>query len=833
MRETGDVLPALFGNAESDYTGRMRIGSALLVLLWSCGPAIAATPATESPRDVLASLNALRLDSQHVYTVSAGDRIELHEGDLVIDLERGKLAFFQPFEGRITGVVFSGIGHTLALPRDHAEKQQLAVFLGAPVLDQQFVSMYARFTDESAQDLLSQLTRASVQPAADEPFTSLWIPQLERLNPNHSLRMLFEKYSSAPRHFFHAGLDGILTGPFDVLLDDIRQENFMLGQPRVVSKTAFYDVWTAYALPGFSPPQPAFHAIHYQINTTIRPDNSLEGDATVDYRSATDGEGLLFVQLSRALKVESISLGGENLTFFQNEGLTEQELRARGDDTLCVFLPHPFNTGTTFALRFRYRGNVIENYGNSVLYVGARESWYPHLGGTSEFAPYDLTFRWPKHLRLVATGTKSDEHEDGEFVVAHWKSNLPFSEAGFNLGQYAVTSLSSGNHTVQVYANKILEQAIISRLEHRPSEADPLAPPPPLRVTRPSEMITEPTPSPADALNSLAREVNSAIIFFEKFNGPFPFPSLAVSQIPGTFGQGWPGLLYLSTFSFLPRETQQRVGINPSSQEAYTDIMPVHEVAHQWWGNVVGWSSYRDQWMDEGLAVYLSLLYADSQKIPDRALMTWLTRYRKTLITKPPDAALAPGDVGPVVMGTRLSSSRSPDGYDAVVYYKSAWIFHMLREMLREPNSHDPDERFITLLHTLLTKYAQKPLSTRQLQKEVEAVMTRKMDLEGGRSMEWFFQEYVYGTGIPRYKVEFTSRRTDKGYQIRGKLLQSDVPRSFIAPVPLYSGSAAGRSTYLGTVLAAGDETSFSFTSQSDVHKLLIDPHMTLLCVAE
>ena len=99
--------------------------------------------------------------------------------------------------------------------------------------------------------------------------------------------------------------------------------------------------------------------------------------------------------------------------------------------------------------------------------------------------------------------------------------------------------------------------------------------------------------------------------------------------------------------------------------------------------------------------------------------------------------------------------------------------------------------------------------------------------------MEWFFEEYVRGTGIPHYKVEFTSHRTDKGFQIRGKLFQSEVPRSFIAPVPLYIGAPAGRSVYLGTVLAVGEETSFTFHSQADPHKLLIDPHMTLLCVPE
>lgn len=810
---------------------RPRLALCFLLLLFSR----ATVAADSSPRETLAALNALRLDPQRVYTVSAADHIELRRGDLVLTLEGGKVAFFQPFQGRITGFVFSGIGHCLAIPRDPVEKQQLARFLGAPVLDQEFVSIYARFTDNTAQDLLAQLNHASLTPASDPSFAALWLSDIERLNAIHSLRILIERYSSTQRHFFHAAIDGILTGPFDVLMDSMRDENFMLGQSRLADKILYYDVWTSYPLPGFSPPLLPFDALLYQISTTIHPDNSIEGDSSVQFRSLTGGEGILFIQLSRTLKVDSISLStGESLTFFQNEGLTERELRTRGDDTLCVFLPSPPRPGDTFTLRVRYRGKVIENYGNSVLYVGAHGSWYPHFGDNAEFASYDLTFRWPKHLVLVATGDKSEEHEDGDFRVAHWKSNRQVTEAGFNLGEYVVASITSSGHAVDVYANKLLEQAIMARLAQSTQPREELPRLPPTESGSPTVGFpAPPPPSPADALKSLAREVDSSITFFERFCGPFPFHRLAVSQIPGTFGQGWPGLLYLSTYSFLPAQVQERLSINPTSQESFTDIIPAHEVAHQWWGNVVGWSSYRDQWIDEGLAVYLSLLFADSQKSSDHTLLAWLARYRKRLLTKALDSDLAPADVGPVSVGTRLTSSKSPEAYDVVVYSKGAWIFHMLREMLREPNSRDPDAGFTALLHTLVTKYAQKALTTNELQHEVEAVMTPRMDLEGGRSMEWFFEQYVRGTGIPRYKVAFTARRTEKGFQLRGKLYQFGVPRSFIAPVPLYTGSATGHGTYLGTVVTSGEETSFSFNTQTDPHKIVIDPRMTLLCLTE
>ena len=99
--------------------------------------------------------------------------------------------------------------------------------------------------------------------------------------------------------------------------------------------------------------------------------------------------------------------------------------------------------------------------------------------------------------------------------------------------------------------------------------------------------------------------------------------------------------------------------------------------------------------------------------------------------------------------------------------------------------------------------------------------------------MEWFFAEYVRGTGIPHYKVQFTSKRTESGFQIRGKILQSGVPDYFLAPVPIYANTGVGHTVYLGTVTATGAETSFTFKSTAEPHKLVVDPHMTLLCIPE
>ena len=811
----------------------MKVGGVFFALCCLLAPG--AFPETErSAHELYDAIKALRVDPSNVYRISPADHIQLRRGEAVLSFEEGAFTFFSPLDGQITGAVFSGRGHVLAVPRDPVEKQQMGRFLGAPVLDEEFINGYLRFTDDTAGELLRQLRAANLTPQTDTSMGAQWDAAVAQLNPSYSLRILAERLSAKPRPCFYAGLEGTVTGPFDVVLDEQRDEPFLLGQVHKGTDGSFYDVWTSHRVPDIPAFPLAFHALRYSIETTIAPNNSMDAAASVRLRAVSGTERVLSFQLSRALTINSITGDqGSSLAFFQNEGLNLQERSARGNDYLNVVLPQAPRPDQEFTLQFHYRGNVIQNAGNGVLFVGARESWYPHLGDSAEFSDYDLLLRWPRKLRLVATGSKLEEHEEGDFRVGHWKAEKPISVAGFNLGEYASAAVAAEARSIEVFANRQLEEDLVKRLSARNMETidlssrrfgaaatgRPVAAPPP-------------SPSPADALKQLGKEIDSAIRFYETFSGPFPFHNLNVSQIPGTFGQGWPGLLYVSTYSFLPSEAQQRAGLSTAGQEHYTELVPYHEVAHQWWGNVVAWSSYRDQWIDEAMANYLAVLFADTKKNPDHKLHVWLARYRQQLIEKKPGAGEPPADIGPLALGIRLNSSKSPSGYEEIVYSKGTWIFHMLREMLRQPGSKNPDSRFCALLQTLVTKFAHRALSTDDLQHEVEAVMTPGMDLEGGHSMEWFFEEWVRGTGIPRYRVEFTTHRTEKGYLIRGTLSQTGVPRSFIASVPLYA-AGAGYGTLLGTVVAAGPETTFQLVTAVLPHKIVVDPRMTLLCTLQ
>src|SRR6202140_2867582 len=171
----------LFHNAQNDYTFPMRLAAAFFVL---CA-LTTAQPTRSTPRtahQLYDALNSLRLDPASAYQIKPEQRIELRRGDAKISFDQGELIFFAPLDNEITGAVFAGRGHILALPRDTVEKQQMARFLDSPILDQDFASAYIRFTDTTSAALLHQLQAAGLEPESDSSAASHWEPVLSHLN---------------------------------------------------------------------------------------------------------------------------------------------------------------------------------------------------------------------------------------------------------------------------------------------------------------------------------------------------------------------------------------------------------------------------------------------------------------------------------------------------------------------------------------------------------------------------------------------------------------------------------------------------------------------------
>jgi aminopeptidase N len=234
----------------------------------------------------------------------------------------------------------------------------------------------------------------------------------------------------------------------------------------------------------------------------------------------------------------------------------------------------------------------------------------------------------------------------------------------------------------------------------------------------------------------------------------------------------------------------------------YWKVVTPHEVAHQWWGQTVGFRGYRDQWMSEGFAnTSASIFLQATRPKPDEFREFW--KQQRKLITEKNAQGFRPIDVGPVTMGFRLSTDKTGwDIYQNLVYPKGAYILHMVRMMMWTPK--EGDARFIDTMHDFLQTYRLKAATTEDFKATVEKHMSPRMDLDHNQRMDWFFNQYVYGTDLPGYHFESEITPSGEGSSLHFKLSESGVGENFKMLVPIYLEMTDGKVIELGSVAIHG-----------------------------
>ncbi len=291
----------------------------------------------------------------------------------------------------------------------------------------------------------------------------------------------------------------------------------------------------------------------------------------------------------------------------------------------------------------------------------------------------------------------------------------------------------------------------------------------------PSEvlMMPVPPPNPAARLEELAGEFASA---FEEMTARFGKPNirtLTVSPIPGRFGQGFPGLVYLSTMSYLEEADRPLPRDSKMQQTFFSEILHAHEIAHQWWGNGVTAAEYQDDWLMEGLANY-SALWVLEKKKGVRVLDAILELYKEDLLRKQEDGRTVES-AGPVTMGYRLHSSQYPNSWPVITYEKGTWILHMLRRRMG-------DEAFLKMLAEFYRRNVLQPVTTGQFQKVAAEFLPAKSP---DAKLETFFEQWVNGTGIPSLKLTWTTSGKAPRVRWKGTVTQTDVDENFTTWVPV------------------------------------------------
>ena len=795
-------------------------------------------------------IGSVGLDERRVYRVREAtlDRPNLH-----LDLDDGTLAFTEDICGRTTGAYFEGEGEVRLRPPNRVERESMALFTGMAILDEHFSSAYLRFNDDTAAVLHPFLS-----PTADaSDLVKQWNETSRNLAGSDALRLLldFSHFLPTPDgkeaarefpRFLHGHLLGQKLGAFEVFWDGGNAEPVWAGQPRTKDDVLFFDTWTSFtpnAAPGdASPAGPTNDVLiaAFRIRASVQPPRRLQASTEIDVRVRNGGERTLVFELSRYLKVDHVDEAGKAVDFLQNQPIEGTQLQRKGNDLVALVFPAPLAAGQRLKLHFTYAGDVLSEAGGGLLYVGERGTWYPSFGLSP--AQFDLEFRYPAAWTLVATGKKisgAGEEEQAEEAagekMSRWVSERPIAVAGFNLGRYVRAEAKAGSVVVEAYGTKGVERSFPKApAEMIQTPSFPGSPAPRATVQEPILVVVPPPPSPARNVQGVADRAAKAVESFSAWFGPYPYGSLALTQMPGDASQGWPGLVFLSSFAFLSPQEQADLKLDPVMRLLDNHVL-VHETAHQWWGDLVLWNSYRDQWFAEGLANYSALLVLE-QNNPAQFRQI-LEKYRNDLLCKNKDGELL-RSAGPVTLGQRLISSHFPRGYESISYERGTWLFHMLRSMLLDgegatrsrSRKTNPEEPFFRALRKVSERYAGKSISTKELMQVFEEELPRPLWYENHHSLDWFVESWINGTAMPRLEtrdIRITQR--ENGTVVSGVIVQKDAPEDLVTAVPVYAMTRGKSLVFLGEILADGVETSFRLNAPSDARKIVLDPKQTIL----
>ncbi len=787
------------------------------------------------------SLATADLDPKAVFGIR---NASLDREDLHVTFEDGTIAFVHAVDGRITGAFFEGEGEVLLIPPEMAERGSLALFTGAAILEEKFTSAYLRFNDDTAQQLQDAL-RPTDQA---DSFLAKWSAASRTLAEADALRLMTSYLNAPPPgvqdRMLRLRIQGTTLGIFDVYFDTLSAEQIAIFKFTYGEQgTGYYDVLASFPMRSARRGPVSGEAerslvestgtlnrlrIHgYTINARVTPPHELAADTDVDLEVRESGDRIVFFELSRALKLSAVERDGKPVEFLQNEAIEGSALARRGNDVVAVLFPEALRRGQRFHLKFSYAGTVLSDAGGGLLYVGARGIWYPNRG--MAMADFDLTFRYPSGWTLVATGKRTEQKTEGDFVQSRWVSERAIPLAGFNLGRYSSDTVRADGVLIEAYAASGMENAF-------PGARASALPPPVLPVPRPGtpdiHLPVQPLPPmPARNTEEVARASARAIEFFSRNFGPYPYGSLALTQMPGMASQGWPGLVFLSSYAFLSPEELSRARVGPMNMLLFTGFMLVHEIAHQWWGDLIGWKSYRDQWLVEALANYSAVLALEQSRGQD--CKQFLEFYRQHLLSKNSKGE-ENAQAGPVTLGLRLSSSQFPDGFSTVSYGRGAWLLHMLRTMLRDssqpPGRKTPqDDPFLRVLRKMRERYDGKEISTREFQALLEEELPDSLRYEGRKSLDWFFDGWVNGTAIPKLELkDVRINRKISPVQATFLLLQREAPNQLVTCVPVYANTPRGLE-FLGRIFADGNETRLRLKVPADTQRLVLDPYGTVL----
>src|SRR5689334_2497441 len=517
-----------------------------------------------------------------------------------------------------------------------------------------------------------------------------------------------------------------------------------------------------------APPQPAsrFDVTHYRIEAQIIPEEHMLRAGADVTFTPLDATRSVVFELNGSLKVETIEMNGKQLSGWVQDAVGVGAL----GPSVRIDLGQVMPANQPITLRIRWSGALISPEGGPLA-----TKRLAYVGTEGSYLMY--ASRWfPFHDYAVDRATS-----DITFIVPAGLQVAGTSDDAV-VGQPDAKSGAVRYHFVHrnpvLIGNFAAGQYINRNLRYHNYELQLYA-----------------MPGSEKRLDAYAELTGRVLEFYTKqYGAPLFGNKLVVVQIDDESLDSYsgPGMIFLSSKMFdasrpVPEEKLER------------------EIAYQWWGQTVGLKSFDDAWLSQGLAEWSAFAYRET-----------------TLSAGGLDAAQREQQERALTFEQTASIARAPSAlddqsaaYQSIVFYKGSMVFRMLRETIGREN-------FDKLLHTFLETYRGKNASIDDFEKLADQISQQ--------SLRYFLAQWVEGTGVPEFTVDYQIIRTRAGkFRTRGTVKQN--LETLRMPVELMLRAEGDNQQT--TIRIEGKSEDFDFESNGQPLEVVVDPNNKILRMSD